>query len=80
MAMRIRKTSVLVALGVVVGVLFMLYLIIDTINLNLEDAELQKVELSSLETKLRGLEGDLLLNQKTIDQIKYADNLSISLN
>ena len=70
MAMRIRKTNVLVALGVVVGVLFMLYLIIDTINLNLEDAELQKVELSSLETKLRGLEGDLLLNQKTIDQIK----------
>ena len=78
--MRIRKTNVLVALGVVVGVLFMLYLIIDTINLNLEDAELQKVELSSLETKLRGLEGDLLLNQKTIDQIKYAENLSISLN
>ena len=70
MAMRIRKTNVLVALGVAVGVLFMLYLIIDTINLNLEDAELQKVELSSLETKLRGLEGDLLLNQKTIDQIK----------
>ena len=33
MAMRIRKTNVLVALGVVVGVLFMLYLIIDTINL-----------------------------------------------
>ena len=70
MAMRIRKTNVLVALGVAVGVLFMLYLIIDTINLNLEDAELQKVELSSLETKLRGLAGDLLLNQKTIDQIK----------
>ena len=45
MAMRIRKTNVLVALGVAVGVLFMLYLIIDTINLNLEDAELQKVDM-----------------------------------
>ena len=39
MAMRIRKTNVLVALGVGVGVLFMLYLIIDTINLGPDSIE-----------------------------------------
>ncbi len=46
----------------------MLYLVIDTINY--EDFDSQKEELSQLEGKLKLLENDLLVNQKTIDQIK----------
>ena len=46
----------------------MVYLVIDTINY--EDLDAQKDELTALEHKLRGLENELLVNQKTIDQIK----------
>ncbi len=70
MALRVRKTNVLMGIAIALTGLFMLYLIVDTISINYEDAELQKIELSSLESKLRTLESDLLLNQKTIDQIK----------
>ena len=43
----------------------MVYLVIDTINY--EDLDAQKDELTALEHKLRGLENELLVNQKTID-------------
>lgn len=68
MAMRIRKTNAALGSALIIGVLFMIYLVIDTISY--EDLDAQKEELVQLETKLRTLENDLLVNQKTIDQIK----------
>lgn len=66
--MRIRKTNAVLGSALIIGVLFMIYLVIDTISY--EDYDAQKEELIQLESKLRGLENDLLVNQKTIDQIK----------
>lgn len=72
MAMRIRKTNAIIGGALIIGCLFMVYLVIDTINY--EDLDAQKDELTALEVKLRGLEGELLVNQKTIDQIKGTIN------
>ena len=41
--MRFRKTNALVGALVAVGALFMVYLVIDTISVQYEEAELQKV-------------------------------------
>ena len=68
MAMRIRKTNAIIGSVLGLGLLFMVYLVIDTYNY--EDLDAQKDELNALESKLRGLENELLVNQKTIDQIK----------
>ena len=66
--MRIRKTNAILGTALIIGILTMIYLVIDTISY--EDLDAQKEELNGLEIKLRGLENDLLVNQKTIDQIK----------
>ena len=66
--MRIRKTNAILGTALIIGILTMIYLVIDTINY--EDLDAQKDELTALEHKLRGLENELLVNQKTIDQIK----------
>lgn len=66
--MRIRKTNAILGTALIIGVLMMIYLVIDTISY--EDLDAQKEELNSLEIKLRSLENDLLVNQKTIDLIK----------
>ena len=66
--MRIRKTNAILGTALIIGILTMIYLVIDTISY--EDLDAQKEELNGLEVKLRGLENDLLVNQKTIDQIK----------
>ena len=68
MVMRIRKTNAILGTALIIGVLMMIYLVIDTISY--EDLDAQKEELNSLEVKLRSLENDLLVNQKTIDLIK----------
>ena len=68
MVMRIRKTNAILGTALIIGVLMMIYLVIDTISY--EDLDAQKEELHGLETKLRSLENDLLVNQKTIDLIK----------
>jgi alpha-mannosidase II len=68
MAMRIRKTNAVIGAALFMAGMFMLYLVIDTINY--EDMDASKDALSALEVKLRGLENELLVNQKTIDQIK----------
>ena len=68
MVMRIRKTNAILGTALIIGVLMMIYLVIDTISY--EDLDAQKEELNSLEIKLRSLENDLLVNQKTIDLIK----------
>ena len=68
MVMRIRKTNAILGTALIIGILTMIYLVIDTISY--EDLDAQKEELNGLEIKLRGLENDLLVNQKTIDQIK----------
>ena len=66
--MRIRKTNAILGTALIIGVLMMIYLVIDTISY--EDLDAQKEELNGLEIKLRSLENDLLVNQKTIDLIK----------
>ena len=43
--MRFRKTNALVGALVAVGALFMVYLVIDTISVQYEEAELQKVRI-----------------------------------
>ena len=68
MVMRIRKTNAILGTALIIGVLMMIYLVIDTISY--EDLDAQKEELNGLEIKLRSLENDLLVNQKTIDLIK----------
>ena len=73
MVMRIRKTNAILGTALIIGVLMMIYLVIDTISY--EDLDAQKEELNSLEVKLRSLENDLLVNQKTIDLIKGQKNL-----
>jgi hypothetical protein len=68
MVMRIRKTNAILGTALIIGVLMMIYLVIDTISY--EDLDAQKEELNGLEIKLRSLENDLLVNKKTIDLIK----------
>ena len=41
--MRFRKTNALIGALLAVGALFMVYLVIDTISVQYEEAELQKV-------------------------------------
>jgi hypothetical protein len=41
--MRIRKTNALMGVAAAAAGLFLIYLVVDTININYEDAELQKV-------------------------------------
>lgn len=71
--MRIRKTNSIVGGFLLVGAFFMFYLVVDTYTnsgSNYEDPELQKSQLGDLDVKLRGLENDLLTNQKTIEKIR----------
>ena len=69
--MRIRKTNAVAAFCLIATAFFMVYLVIDTLNSQYSgDADLQKVEISHLESKLMSLENDLILNQKTIDKIR----------
>ena len=67
MVMRIRKTNAILGTALIIGILMMIYLVIDTISY--EDLDAQK-ELNSLGIKLKSLENDLLVNQETIDKIK----------
>lgn len=66
--MRIRKTNAVIGSALIIGGLFMIYLVIDTISY--ENLDLQKDELAQMESKLRNLENELLVNQKTIEKIK----------
>ena len=77
MVMRIRKTNAILGTALIIGVLMMIYLVIDTISY--EDLDAQKEELNSLEIKLRSLENDLLVNQKTIDLIKGQEISKVKL-
>ena len=45
--MRFRKTNALVGALVAIGALFMVYLVIDTISVQYEEAELQKVRIDT---------------------------------
>ncbi len=68
---RLRKTSTALSALLCAGALLMLYLVVDIATFGSdEDLELQRIELNSLETKLKSLESDLLLNQRTIDKIR----------
>ena len=64
--MRFRKTNALVGALVAVGALFMVYLVIDTISVQYEEAELQKVcktigQLEKLELSLSKLRSAISL-------------------
>ena len=43
---RIRKTNVVVGAAVAVGCLFMIYLVLDTLSLQGDESELQKVSVT----------------------------------
>ena len=43
MTIRIRKTNALVGGAIILGFIFMLYLVVDTLNIPYEEQELQKV-------------------------------------
>ena len=45
MAIRVRRTNALVGGGILVGFVFMIYLVLDTLNIPYEEQELQKVSL-----------------------------------
>jgi len=67
---RLRKASATLFLLAAMGCVLMMYLVID-MSANPElDPDLNKIELDSLESKLKSLEKDLVLNQKTIDKIR----------
>ena len=65
---RIRKTNAVVGTALFIGILMMIYTVIDTISY--EDLDIEKKKLQSLEIKLNSLENELSDNQKTIDKIK----------
>ena len=65
---RIRKTNAAVGTTLFIGILMMIYTVIDTISY--EDLDIEKKKLLSLEIKLNSLENELSDNQKTIDKIK----------
>ena len=46
MAIRVRKTNAIVGGGIILGFIFMLYLVVDTLNIPYEEQELQKVSQS----------------------------------
>ena len=69
--MRFRRANLALTALIAVAFVFMIYLVIDTVNMNFDDEEqLRRIELKSLEAKLSSLENSLLVNQKTIDRIK----------
>jgi len=69
--MRFRKTNVILGLALVIGMFLFMYLLIDNSPHGLYgDDEAKKLELKSLENKLKNLESDLAMNQEIIKEIK----------
>lgn len=72
--MRLKKTNILAGLSLTFGAMFLVYVVLDSVNQNYADNEVAREEIVHLETKLSNMENDLELNQKTIDKIRETVN------